>query len=157
MYETIEERSEGDLQSWHSWGSSHKYLHASRIGRIIQAPHPLKMNREPKISKPCTQTRVSALFLALQLPGRRLVLEKNAEAPEEFLTSDLQRGQRAFIASHLSTHSVWKKWVQGSSRSSSLSRYLAKHMQQTYTNGNVSILIDISGYESSGYWREFWI
>lgn len=44
--------------------------------------------------------------------------------------SALQRGHSAFILSHLSTHSLWKKWVQGSSRRSSLFEYLARQIQQ---------------------------
>lgn len=51
--------------------------------------------------------------------------------PDVSPTSDLQRGHSALILSHLSTHTVWKKWEQGSSRSSSLSAYFARQIQQT--------------------------
>ena len=46
-------------------------------------------------------------------------------------SSALQRGHSAFILSHLSTQSLWKKCPHGSNRSSSLSTYLAKQIQQT--------------------------
>jgi hypothetical protein len=45
--------------------------------------------------------------------------------------SALQSGHSAFILSHLSTQSLWKKCPQGSNRRSSLSTYLAKQIQQT--------------------------
>ncbi|BAS92545.1 Os05g0179050 [Oryza sativa Japonica Group] len=52
--------------------------------------------------------------------------------------SALQRGHSAFILSHLSTQSLWKKCAQGSSRRSSLSTYLAKQMQQTASSAEMT-------------------
>lgn len=46
----------------------------------------------------------------------------------------LQSGHDALIFNHLSTHSTWKTWEQGSSLSSSLSSYLARQMQQTWNH-----------------------
>lgn len=48
-------------------------------------------------------------------------------------TSSLHRGHEALIFNHLSTHSAWKRWEQGSSRSSSLSTYVAKQIQHSCT------------------------
>jgi hypothetical protein len=56
--------------------------------------------------------------------------------------SALQRGHSAFILSHLSTQSLWKKWVQGSSRSSSLFKYLARQIQQICVSKNTRQVLD---------------
>lgn len=61
----------------------------------------------------------------------RLAVASVSELKMESPTSVLQSGQDALIFSHLSTQSLWKKWEQGNSLSSSLFAYFAKQIQQT--------------------------
>jgi len=82
----------------------------------------------------------------------RLWLELNPEREPKRLspTSLLQRGHDALIFSHLSTHSLWKKWEHGSSLSSSLFANFAKQMQQTCHSYNIksSVLMSITRPET---------
>lgn len=75
------------------------------------------------------------LELAIPLPAILSTRRRPKGKPKNDRTtppiSVLQSGHTAFILSHLSTHCTWKKWVQGSSRSSSSSPYLVRQMQHT--------------------------
>lgn len=67
-----------------------------------------------------------------EVPFRRFAVASVKEPRTVSPTSALQRGHEALSLSHLSTQSLWKRCVQGSSRSSSLFTYFAKQIQQAW-------------------------
>lgn len=84
-------------------------------------------HKDGRVRRKCLLSR----YETWSQPRLRLAVAPASELSRVSPTSLLQRGQRALIFSHLSTHSLWNRWEQGNSRNSSLFAYLAKQMQQT--------------------------
>lgn len=84
----------------------------------------------------CLPQLLTILFSA----RRRLAVASASELSKVSPTSLLQRGQRALIFSHLSTQSLWNRWVHGNSLTSSLFAYFAKQMQQTWKKWGIKTL-----------------
>lgn len=65
-------------------------------------------------------------------------MNQTKESPCPML--NLQRGQVAFIRSHLTMHRVWKWWLQGSMHSWTPCTYWARHMQHAYKYNTIELI-----------------